>query len=218
METYMIITNRFNENGIDEYFAISKDRIETMKASETYDRFGQLVDEVDAGDYVCLLTQKAVDLANKIANEEREENHNNSDSDEEFEKNEIYSLNDTVSAYDNRDIFTAIRELDETDFDHISEEVKGFNYWDGNNWKTVTIECEYNEPSHEVIEEKLSVEINEAIENVEFTHSGFGVQVGKYNDWVVISSQWQGDFSAYTVMSREDYYPVAENSSALPSL
>lgn len=58
MNNYTFLKENYNEDGITRYFAISRERIETLKVSETYDRNGQLVSPIDAGGVISSFPRK----------------------------------------------------------------------------------------------------------------------------------------------------------------
>ena len=68
--TYKFITeNTFGENKRVPFLAISENAIDTLKDSDTYDNYGQIVSSYDAGDAIELKSENSVVVANKIAHE-----------------------------------------------------------------------------------------------------------------------------------------------------
>lgn len=221
MSNYIFLTENFNE-GPTTYYAISADKIETLKLSETYDKHGQTVGHTNAGDYSVENSasdakpdcEKAIEEkfnlnsvvidGDKVYSIDSEEVDYSFDDDSDFQKL-VININDFIEEW---------RKENEA-----QEEVKGFTYWDGHNWKTVTTSANIGETSHSVIDdEKLIAELNAAIENKSFENSGFGCEVFTHNEWVIIDSNWQGTWSAFEIMSMEDYEYLQPNSSALPAI
>jgi len=187
-------------------FAVSKDIFTEIKLSDTYDKFGQTIDRGDAGEGITLLTEKAV----KIANEGYNEFHSD-DSDEFLTK---WELDDYISAYDySLEGFDAVVESNDlekdVDYDEDSQMVTGYTFWNGNNWKTITIAHEYDEPTHEVIsDKKLIKDLNEAIEKKSFKGDEFGLTTYQFNNWLIVDSQYQGTWAKYEIT---DYHETVNN-------
>lgn len=214
MSNYTFLTKAYNE-GETIYYAIPDDKIEAMNESDTYDKHGQLISCGDAGDSLSLSTEKGVEMANKLAN--KYEEHEEAPAD--YEVGNIISAHEDGSLYD--DIIACYKsgELTDMDIDITRAKVDGFTYWDGHNWKTVTVRKDYDEPTHAIVsDENLICELNAAIENKSFEKSGFGCEVFSYDKWVVIDISWQGTWASYEIMSREDYEYIQQNSSALPAI
>lgn len=86
----------------------------------------------------------------------------------------------------------------------ISEEESGgydvlaYNYWDGNNWKTIRLEDDYDSVEWEELSEEESKPYLAAIENKEFLHEKEGVKWYKGDDYYLayslFASSWE-DFS-----------------------
>lgn len=212
MNTYTFLTENYNEDGITRYFAISAKCIETLRVSETYDRYGQLVSSIDAGDSLILNSKKAVDIANKLKNNEKEEYGDLVTDWENGEINnhvytEYFNVNDYITAYENSDIFDAIiKDCKEgEDYTYFAETCKGFNYWDGNNYKTITTEVENGEASHtEISDENLINELNEAIENMSYEGEGYGTREYSYKNYNIIDSAWQGTWEDYEITLKSE--------------
>jgi hypothetical protein len=214
MSNYIFLTENYNE-GPTTYYAINADKIKTMNESDTYDKHGQLISCGDAGDSLSLSTGKGVEIANKLANKYEEYEESPAD----FEVGNIISAYENGSLYE--DIIGAYNagELTEIDIDITRSQAKGFNYWNGHNWGTVTTSVNNGESSHSIVDdEALITELNEAIENKSFEKSGFGCEVFSHDKWVIIDSNWQGDFASYEIMTEIDYECRQQNSSALPAL
>jgi hypothetical protein len=219
MSNYTFLTKNNNE-GETIYYAIPADKIETLNLFETYDGRGQLVGHTNAGDYhldnsdgtyattdcIKAIAEKfGIDYDNiHIVNESKDEFKIEAGDGEEYGFDED-AVNDFIKEW---------RDENES-----LVEVKGFTYWDGHNWKTVTTSVNFGEPTHEVVSDgKLAADLNAAIENKSFEKSGFGCKVYSHENWVVINSNRQGTWAAFEIMSVQDYVHVQPNSSALPAL
>lgn len=200
-DDYLIIRENSNLNNdpVTPYLLVAKSQIETIAVSDTYDRFGQEITRGDAGDSMTLNTLKAVDVANDEWNDffSNEEGH---------EYTEYFELGDNISAYDYCDEYDAVVTKCESDKDYTlyQETSKGFNYWDGNNWKTVTIQVEHGEASHEVVDNEIVEIISIEFATKEFVEDVKGYQrYVSQNGWEFVHSKWSGDFESCTVYSPE---------------
>jgi hypothetical protein len=193
MTTYQFITanNEENRRGI-VYLAISQE-IETLAMSDTYGNYGQQVSPVDAGDYCELLTENAV----KVANEYNQEN----------DIDDVHVIGDIINAYDNHYLYDHISEnCADADLEFQKSGLKGFNYWDGSNWATVSVDADYGDTSHKLIEdEELIQKLNKAIQDMEFVKEGFGKQTFKTDEYVIIQSQFADAFESYKI------FPISEH-------
>lgn len=195
--TYTYIKKRYEDEAI---LAIGKDTIKEMPLASVRDSFGQSTGSDNAGDSVTLDTEKAVQVANKL----------NAHFEEWEEVEETYLLGDYVSAYDNSQLFDAIRSSDELkkdeDYTLNQEVVKGFEYWDGHNWMTIVAEAEHYDSEYEIInDEALITELEKAIEDREFVQEGFGEKVYEANGYMVIDNYCQGSFEAYRLIDSAIY-------------
>lgn len=200
MENYLFIRKN-NQEGQEPILVVSSELFETMKMSDAYGDYGQQITAEDAGDSIELLTEKAV----KIANEAYNDFHN-------YEGEDLvqkWSVDDVINAYDySLEGFDAVVEnedlKEDIDYEYDGMEVKGHTFWDGHNWKTITIEQDIYEPTHEVITDKeLVKELQEAIENKEFKKDGFGQTIYEFGQWCIISSQYQGSFESFAITEIE---------------
>jgi len=216
MSNYIFLTENFNE-GTKRYFAISSDKIETLNLSETYDGYGQTVGHYNAGDYHMDNSEgSAVMDCTKAISEKFEIDMDNIhiiDNDGEFE---IEAGEGEEYSFDENEVNSFIKEWRKEN--ESLTEVKGFDYWDGHNWKTVVTGCDFGEPSHEIVNDELTKELNEAIENMSFEKEGFGCKVYTYENWVIIDSNWQGTWASYELMKVEDYGYLQEAGTSLPNI
>jgi hypothetical protein len=217
MTNYIFLTENYNE-GPTTYYAISSDKIETLNLCDTYDRNGQKVGHFYAGDYH--LDNHESDATKdciKAVSEKFSIDEDNIHLVNTGGEIEIEAGDGAQYGFDEKTVEAFIKEWREKN--ESLTEVKGFDYWDGHNWKTITTGVYFGEPSHEIVsDEKLVAELNEAIENKSFEKSGFGCEVYSHDKWVVIDSNWQGTWAAFEIMSMEDYEHMQPNSSALPAL
>lgn len=200
METYKFLKKTYSEDSVTRYFAISSDRIETLRVSSTYTNYGQMVDTSDAGDSVTLDSQKAVDIANKAYYEHTDED----------EKNR-YELEDFVLDYDDPNTFSAVSGSSElvegVDYTYNAETCKGFNYWDGNNWASVIVEYENGSeeaPFEIVSDEDLIKELNNAIEEKTYVKNEFGEKIYHSGKYKVTYSQFASSWEDYCLIHLDE--------------
>lgn len=221
MSNYIFLTKTHNE-GETIYYAILEDRIETLNIFETYDNYGQLCGHYNAGDYTIENNasdakadcEKAIEekfnLGGVVINDDKvysidnEEVYYSFDDDSDFQKL-VISINEFIEEWKNEN--------------ECYSEVKGFTFWNGHNFQTIITKIDDGEPTHNVVDdEDLVKELNEAIENKSFEAAGFGCDVYSHNNWVVVDSNWQGDWASYELMTVDDYENRQQNSSALPAI
>jgi len=228
MSNYIFLTENFSE-GPNRYFAISKEKIETLNVSETYDPHGQQVGRENAGDYSiensysdaehdCLKALKLhFNLTSKVNDFDTPDSVDflSIDSglsisiDTNIDESEIENWNE----HKINEFITTWEEENST-----YETCEGFTYWDGHNFKTAVTSCDFGEPSHIICDEELTKELNEAIENMSFEKEGFGCEVYTHENWVIIDSQWQGTWASYELMKVEDYGYLQEAGTSLPNI
>lgn len=176
------------------YEAISENRIETLNVSDTYDQYGQKISASDAGDHLELLTETAVELANDTWNEVDAE-------DEDYVVK--FTIGDIVSAYENSDVYREITNNceEEVDYNVFKSTCQGFNYWDGNNWRTIVTSSEDDGGvTHEIEDdEEIIARLEAAIENMEFEKEGFGTRTYRYADAIVVESQFSDAWEEYSI-------------------
>lgn len=185
MLTYKFLFDTENEN----YLAINEDSIETRAVADCYDNYGQLVGSYNAGDTLALLTQEAVDFANKLLEEDDEEPR--------FDLEANYG----VSAYEDHSLFDSIKEKFENT-EHIElyqEEVECITYWDGRNFKTEYLSSDGYQRYKLVTDEEKETGLNDLIENMEYESEETGRTYYQSGTARITSSAWQGDFEVYTI-------------------
>jgi len=190
------------ENNYDSYapqpiLAISNE-IETLKLAETYDRFGQQVGHTNAGDASIKNTDYTgtyYDLLDAV----RGRFEISEDIDFDID---VYNLTAEEINVDPSELKSFCEKWCEEN--ESFNEVKGFDYWDGHNWKTVITGCEFGEPTHVIVSENAD-EMNEAIETCEFIEETHGKQYFESEKYWIIQSAWQGDFESYQLFSKSEY-------------
>lgn len=191
MSTYtFLISNQDKSEGIEKFYAISSDKIEKLAYSDTYDQFGQKVGVDDAGDWLTLKTELAIDYVDYLFNTR-------------------YKIGDTITAYDEYTIYTSLLTKfgeNSKDIDVEKSWIKGFNYWDVHNWKTIVVEYEYDGfPTHEIIDdEDLIKKLNQVIDDMNFVEHKFGYKLYQKEEFNVIESFCQGSWATYEISFRED--------------
>ena len=203
MSQFIFLTEA-NSEGQVVYFAIDAEKIKEIPESDTYDRFGQPISAGEAGNYLELKTQKAVDVANQAYH----------DFHAEWDDTEVlqhFSIGDEILAYEDSNSYDSVVKsgtLEEgVDYDVTSTWVKGFNYWDGSNWKSIIVEREHtgrDNTSHQILDDQeLIARLNEVIENKKFVKSGFGKEVYQSGNWEIVVSNFQGSWATYEIRETE---------------
>lgn len=171
----------------EEYEIMNENQFEIVALSDTYGNYGQKIERGDAGDYIQLLTQEAVDFANT---------HN-----EEGNNINEFSIDDIISAYDDCQLVCDIIEyLNSESYALTQEMVLAHTYWDGHNWKTITIEVETNEPSHvRVNSEKEKEILSEYFRFDDYNKDGAGLERANGEAYFFVRSNWQGSYELATV-------------------
>lgn len=179
------------------YYAIDAAKIETLNVSDTYDGTGQTVGSANAGDSLTLETQKAVDVANQFY-------HENYSEYDDLEVLVHYKIDDYISAYDSGSTYTQILEsnlVEDVDYILQRENCEGFNYWNGNNWKSVIIDFEHGAYTNfsKITDQDLIAELTKALQNKEFKKEGSGFTHYTYGKYKIQTTQYASDFSNYTI-------------------
>jgi hypothetical protein len=203
------LTKTFGEG--TKYFSIPENQLEDMYIHNTYNDYGQLVGHTDAGDWSVL--NHSCDLYTECINAIKEKFLNGLDTDD-LEINDDFSvywfgwdldgLNVSLSEEKKAEIQNWIKEYEEKNSKY--GECRGFNYWDGHNWRTVVVSNEFDDfRNYEVVDdEDLIKELNEAVEESEFYKEGPGYREYRYGKWSVISSNWQEHFEEFIISEIEE--------------
>lgn len=189
MTTYQFIQKNYDDNSATPFLAISTP-LESLKLSDTYGDYGRAVQPDEAGDSIELKTVKAVETANHVA---------------EFLELEVsFEIGSIINSFENLELYNNIFEqLSEEDYVGYFNMVEGFNYFDGNNWATVTVKTDIGEPSHTLIDDDdLISELNQAIEDSEFVSEGFGTRKYETEKFLIVSSQFASHFESYEIYDK----------------
>lgn len=179
--------------------AISQE-IETLKLAKTYDNFGQLVGHYNAGDYHFDNSESnAINDCNNALLEAGLINNTDEISwyyDGKAFIDDLYGENENCNKEAIENFANSWREENES-----LTEVEGFDYWDGNNWKTVTTSVDQYEPTHEIVGiEGLNDEVDSAW-NVE-SKGAFHLYESE-NYWMV-ESQYTTAFEKYSIYLKSE--------------
>lgn len=111
-------------------YIIEENKFETTRLSECYDKFGQKIGKENAEDY-CLENSYCTELRERFLNDLQTAG---------FEV-ENKSWEDFVESDDN-----SIKEFVENwrDENEVYTEALAYNYWDGNNWRSVILDDDAN--------------------------------------------------------------------------
>lgn len=194
MSYIFIKKNTFDTNEEVPFLAVSETSINNMNISDTWGKYGQSVSASDVGDSIGLKTDLAVEIAKEKAKEIGLGDDIN------------FSIDSFISSYDYNELYDFLLENLSEGEDYVKYclTCDGFNYWDGSNYKTITVSCEIGEPSHILIDdESLISELNEAIESSVFVCDGFGTKKYETEKYIVIDNYCQGHFEAYEVYEKE---------------
>lgn len=189
MTTYQFIQKNYNDCSSNPFLAISTS-IEYLKLSDTYGNYGQAVQPEDAGDSIELKTIKSVEIANQVA--------------EELELEDIFEIGSIINSFENSELYgNVFEQLSDEDYNGYFNMVEGFNYWDGSNWATVTVNTDIGESTHTLIDdEELISELNQAIEDAEFVSEEFGTRRYETEKYLIISSQFASHFESYEIYDK----------------
>lgn len=197
MSQFIFLTEADSEGPV-KYFAIDAEKIEKLNGSDTYDLFGQPVSPEEVGDYLELKSQEATDVANQAYHDFHAE-------EDDTEVLQHFSIGQTISAYESSHEYDAIQrsaDLKEgLDYEVYASWVKGFNYWDGSNWKSVIVEREHTDNvTNEILDdEELIKELNQAIEDKSFTGSTFGNLYYESGNYEIVVNNHQGRWAIYEI-------------------
>lgn len=195
MKTYKFITENTYDNRPKPYLAIGANRIETLNDSDTYTNYGQQVSAYDAGDNIELKSENAIEMANKIALE--------------LDLEKEFNVGSFISAFeDGSELYDEIKYSLTEDEDYVlyCSTLDGFNFWNGHNWQTVSVSCEFGEPSHELIDdEELEEELNNTIKESEFVKEGFGRKIYETDKYWIVDNYCEGHFEAYQIYNKEEF-------------
>lgn len=195
-----IIKKQFEEN--EEVLLLVDIDWEQINVSDTYDNYGQQISSSDAGDSITLNSLKAV----KIWSAEFDE----------YEENP-QAIGESISAYDYptayEEIITTL--IENEDFTYHRETVTGFNYWNGQNHKTITIATPNGEPTHEVLEGAGYQQMIAEYENTKFLSESFGLQTFLGENFVYSKSSFADDFEIAAVETIADFEERKEVATEL---
>lgn len=171
--------------------------IETLNIADTYNQYGAKVGHTDAGDYSIKNISYSDAYWDMLA---AVRSKYNIDETIEFD----IDVEDLVAT---EEIGVGAAELKDFCEEWCKENetfntIEGFNYWDGRNWQTVTTFCEFNEPSHEVIEVPG---LTEELDNISFIESKGGRDFYESENYWIVESHHQGYFEKYSVYPKSEF-------------
>ena len=174
--TAIVIRN----NADDTLYIVEASNFETVAISDTYDQYGQKVEAGNAGDHLVILSEKAATIAAEEAEKE-------------------FAVNEIVAAFDNSTAYDAIVNhadtVEGTDYELYRDTCKAYNYWNGNNWRTISIQMDNAEPTHTQLSDEEAAPILAAYEAAEFPHEyQSGYKVSEQDGYTFTKSQFAGAF------------------------
>lgn len=166
---------------------------EELNVSDTYDNYGQKVDSSDAGDCITLNSLQAVKYWNEDDEEDVEENAG--------------AIGETISAFDYPNSYEKITTelIEGEDYTYQKSIVTGFNYWDGNNHKTIIVADPISDPTYQILEGEEYEKMIAEYENKEQIAFEIGKRSYKSKDFVYTEIDFAGAFEIAEVELIEDY-------------
>lgn len=162
--------------------AVRQEWFDWMPMSEVYTDYGQQVGHYNAGDSLEIITPGAAALANEKYRELNDE------------EDDIYNVGDIITAYDDFDLFEEL--LGEEGFEHYYVEVLGHTYWDGHNFKTITLPCSDNETEWDVASDVVSRKLQARLNFCKLISDRCGIETYTHG---VRKSNFYGDFAIATI-------------------
>jgi hypothetical protein len=195
MEKYIFLTKVQQDTANTEYFAIPESQIEEMYVSDTYSMYGNQTTPSEAGDYLELLTEKAVSLANKAYHDEYAD----------YDDTEIvqhFSIGCSISAYDYSQVYDNIvssQLQEDEDYVAFKNGCQGFNYWNGQDWNTILVQHDDNDVLDWQIvkDKKLIKRLRIALTAKSYKSKGAGVQYYEYGHTQITESFWEGSWESF---------------------
>lgn len=200
-------------NSEENELLLVNDIFETMNVSDVY-YSGQKTGEEAAGDY---------SIYNQYASADHDcikdfVNTLNASQDEEDYLVSILEISGDEllipDSYDESytDIITSIDEAKAHEFilnwekeNAIYEKCTAHTYWDGHNFKTITVQVENGEPTHEICEGEEFEKMIAEYETAEKVKDVTGGEIWKSENFYYNKSFWQGHFEIAEVENIEDY-------------
>lgn len=152
----------FEADGPTIFYAVESDRIQLMKLSDTLNEMGSPVGPIDAYERIELLSDKAVKYFSENVEEDSEL---------------VFEIGAVISTMENgADIPQLLKALPKSlkpdiDFKVYIREVRGFNYFDGIENKSMIILDQFEDGTHtEVTDENILTMLNNAISKKVFSH------------------------------------------------
>lgn len=205
MPNYVFLKQIEERNPDGIISVISESAIEDTRLCDVYGDYGQKTGHVYAGSVVCLLSDKAVSVANTWA-VENDESPN-------------YKIQSNIIAPDQSYLFDEILEkcTEDKDYDLEVPIIQAITYHDGRNWKTICLDgeeygvfVEYERITDE--EDKLTA----IIENKVYIGESAGYKYFQSNEHRVTQSAWATDFELYEITL--DEYLVSINTAKLDAI
>lgn len=198
---YAVISKKFEEE--TAYYLVDTNEIKTMLMSDTYGSFGESVDSAEAGDTIELLSEKAVQIAEKVHSMHDDEEHG-------------FEVNDHVIAYEYNHYNELLAALESVakegeDYNLYQEEVKGFNYWDGSNFASIIVDADCYEAPYELVQDQELVSaINQAVQEKKFQKKITAGEQYRGGEYIIMTSHWAGVWYDYEVVPADEFERMNE--------
>ena len=206
---YLFVKQKHDSNdGVNKIYTIHKDLFEEMNVADTYTEYGVLVGHENAGDYHInnYYSSALLECVSHIKNLFDVDVTINTETGRVNSINEI-DLYDFITP-DNRKLVDDINEAIKTwcDNNHNYTKCTGFNYWDGNNYKSIIIKHEFDDSltNYEVISDDDEInQLSEVLDKKEFMYNKFGKTYYDFKHFM-ISETLAASFYSFLITEKED--------------
>lgn len=195
MEKFIFLTKNNSDSLETIYYAIPESQIEDMDMADIKDEFGQRMGSEVAGDGITLLTIEAALAADKAWNDFHS-------TEEDHVYTEKFSIGDYISAYEYSLVFEAVINNCNTgvDYEESFYKAQGFSYWNGHNHVSITIDQDFGEPTHLLVQDKALIKrLRNAISKKQPCGKSFGINHYKYGSIEIDNNYCQGSWATYEI-------------------
>lgn len=178
MENLIVLKNNFSEES--EIVIAKKSAFEVINISETFNRYGQRVGNSNAGDHLSISKDFSLEIDEETV---------------DFIEGQI------ISANDNHLYFTAILiGAPEDVFESHQETLIGYTYYDGHNYKTISIQVENGESTHTQLSEEESEKILKDYSSSKVVEQGLNSKVSEGDEFLFVEFNFQSNWELARVV------------------
>lgn len=190
MSNYAFLKQESYNNPEGIITVVSESAIEETRLSDLYDGYGQKTGHYNAGSVICLLNEKAVQMAQAWA--------------EDNDDSTVYKVQDNILAYEQEELFDYLLEncTEDVDIDLEVPTIQAINFHDGHSWQSIPLSgdeygvtIEYERITDEEEIEKLTA----IIENMQYVSESFGVKRFRSGAHAISQSAFTTDFALYSI-------------------